>query len=149
MLIRTEHTPNPSTRKFIPGRAVMDAGTRDFPDAASAQAPTVLARRVRLVRMQLAGSMPGTTAELLHLRHRIQQGKQLVGVVDVGPGQALSQWVTLGVDEKMMLDTRLRSVRRVGPRCSPFLRARTLEESAEARRRSRRPFLRNSASSSR
>jgi Fe-S cluster biogenesis protein NfuA len=38
MLIRTEQTPNPSTRKFLPGQAVMEAGTRDFPDANSAQA---------------------------------------------------------------------------------------------------------------
>ena len=38
MLIRTEQTPNPSTRKFLPGQAVMDSGTRDFPDAQSAQA---------------------------------------------------------------------------------------------------------------
>jgi Fe-S cluster biogenesis protein NfuA len=38
MLIRTEQTPNPSTRKFLPGQTVMDAGTRDFPDAESAEA---------------------------------------------------------------------------------------------------------------
>ncbi|HEX2804201.1 MAG TPA: NifU family protein [Sphingomicrobium sp.] len=38
MLIRTEHTPNPSTRKFLPGQAVMESGTRDFPDAESAEA---------------------------------------------------------------------------------------------------------------
>jgi Fe-S cluster biogenesis protein NfuA len=38
MLIRTEQTPNPATRKFLPGQTVMDAGTRDFPDAASATA---------------------------------------------------------------------------------------------------------------
>ncbi|HEX9932437.1 MAG TPA: NifU family protein [Allosphingosinicella sp.] len=30
MLIQTETTPNPSTLKFLPGRAVMEAGTRDF-----------------------------------------------------------------------------------------------------------------------
>ncbi len=30
MLIETEPTPNPATLKFHPGRAVMDAGTRDF-----------------------------------------------------------------------------------------------------------------------
>jgi Fe-S cluster biogenesis protein NfuA len=30
MLIQTETTPNPSTRKFLPGRRVMEAGTRDF-----------------------------------------------------------------------------------------------------------------------
>lgn len=38
MLIRTEHTPNPSTRKFLPGQAVMESGTRDFADAESAEA---------------------------------------------------------------------------------------------------------------
>ena len=36
MLIETELTPNPATRKFLPGRIVMDVGTRDFatPEAA-------------------------------------------------------------------------------------------------------------------
>lgn len=38
MLIHTEQTPNPATRKFLPGQTVMDAGTRDLPDAESAQA---------------------------------------------------------------------------------------------------------------
>jgi Fe-S cluster biogenesis protein NfuA len=38
MLIRTEQTPNPATRKFLPGQAVIDGGTRDFPDATSAEA---------------------------------------------------------------------------------------------------------------
>lgn len=38
MLIRTEQTPNPATLKFLPGQTVMDAGTRDFPDAESAEA---------------------------------------------------------------------------------------------------------------
>jgi Fe-S cluster biogenesis protein NfuA len=38
MLIRTEQTPNPATRKFLPGQTVIDAGTRDFADADSAQA---------------------------------------------------------------------------------------------------------------
>jgi len=36
MLIRTEQTPNPTTRKFLPGQTVMDGGTRDFADAESA-----------------------------------------------------------------------------------------------------------------
>jgi Fe-S cluster biogenesis protein NfuA len=30
MLIETETTPNPATLKFLPGRTVMDVGTRDF-----------------------------------------------------------------------------------------------------------------------
>lgn len=38
MLIRTEQTPNPSTRKFLPDQTVMEGGTRDFPDAESAEA---------------------------------------------------------------------------------------------------------------
>lgn len=38
MLIETEATPNPATLKFLPGRTVMEAGTRDFatPEAAEA-----------------------------------------------------------------------------------------------------------------
>lgn len=36
MLIRTEQTPNPATRKFLPGQVLMEGGTRDFPDAESA-----------------------------------------------------------------------------------------------------------------
>src|SRR3954451_9349963 len=38
MLIRTEQTPNPATRKFLPGQTIMDAGTRDFAEAQSAEA---------------------------------------------------------------------------------------------------------------
>jgi Fe-S cluster biogenesis protein NfuA len=37
MLIRTEQTPNPATKKFLPGQNVMDAGTRDFSNAQSAE----------------------------------------------------------------------------------------------------------------
>jgi Fe-S cluster biogenesis protein NfuA len=38
MLIHTEQTPNPATRKFLPGQPVMEAGSRDFPDAETAEA---------------------------------------------------------------------------------------------------------------
>lgn len=38
MLIRTEQTPNPATRKFLPGQSVMETGTRDFADTESAEA---------------------------------------------------------------------------------------------------------------
>ena len=38
MLIETELTPNPATRKFLPGQTVMEAGSRDFPNAQSADA---------------------------------------------------------------------------------------------------------------
>ena len=43
MLIRTEQTPNPATRKFLPGQSVMEAGTRDFADAESAEASPLAA----------------------------------------------------------------------------------------------------------
>src|SRR5687768_17548163 len=38
MLIHTEQTPNPATRKFLPGQTVMEGGSRDFPDQDSAEA---------------------------------------------------------------------------------------------------------------
>ncbi|MCL6684386.1 NifU family protein [Sphingomonas alba] len=38
MLIETELTPNPATRKFLPGHTVMETGSRDFPNAESAEA---------------------------------------------------------------------------------------------------------------
>lgn len=37
MLIETETTPNPATLKFMPGRPVMEAGTRDFGSAEEAE----------------------------------------------------------------------------------------------------------------
>ena len=43
MQIRTEQTPNPATRKFLPGQSVMETGTRDFADAASAEASPLAA----------------------------------------------------------------------------------------------------------
>ncbi len=38
MLIETETTPNPATLKFLPGRAVMEAGSRDFATPEEAEA---------------------------------------------------------------------------------------------------------------
>ena len=38
MLIETELTPNPATLKFLPGRTVMDTGTRDFATPEEAEA---------------------------------------------------------------------------------------------------------------
>jgi len=38
MLIEIEKTPNPATRKFLPGRTVMEMGGRDFPNADAAEA---------------------------------------------------------------------------------------------------------------
>lgn len=38
MLIETEPTPNPATLKFLPGRSVMETGTRDFATPEEAEA---------------------------------------------------------------------------------------------------------------
>lgn len=38
MLIETEATPNPATVKFLPGRVVMELGTRDFASPEEAEA---------------------------------------------------------------------------------------------------------------
>jgi Fe-S cluster biogenesis protein NfuA len=56
MFIQTETTPNPATLKFLPGRAVMAAGTANFPDAAAA-ARSPLAQRLFAV--------PGVTGVFL------------------------------------------------------------------------------------
>ena len=38
MLIEIERTPNPATRKFLPGRTVLQSGGRDFPSVDAAEA---------------------------------------------------------------------------------------------------------------
>ena len=45
MFIQTESTPYPATLKFLPGQAVMESGTADFPNKESSQ-KSPLARRV-------------------------------------------------------------------------------------------------------
>lgn len=45
MFIQTEATPNPATLKFLPGRAVLDAGTLDMPSREAA-AQSSLAQRL-------------------------------------------------------------------------------------------------------
>ncbi len=45
MFIQTESTPNPATLKFLPGQAVLDMGTADFPNAEAAE-KSPLARRL-------------------------------------------------------------------------------------------------------
>ncbi len=37
MFIQTESTPNPATLKFLPGQAVLEAGTADFPTPEAAE----------------------------------------------------------------------------------------------------------------
>lgn len=38
MFIQTQETPNPNSLKFMPGRTVLEEGTRDFPNIRAAAA---------------------------------------------------------------------------------------------------------------
>jgi Fe-S cluster biogenesis protein NfuA len=49
MFIQTESTPNPATLKFLPGLAVLDMGSADFPSEDSAS-KSPLARRIFAVK---------------------------------------------------------------------------------------------------
>lgn len=44
MFIQTESTPNPATLKFLPGQAVLETGTADFPSADAAAASPLASR---------------------------------------------------------------------------------------------------------
>jgi Fe-S cluster biogenesis protein NfuA len=44
MFIQTEETPNPATLKFLPGRIVLDEGTRDFRDPDEAEVSPLASR---------------------------------------------------------------------------------------------------------
>jgi Fe-S cluster biogenesis protein NfuA len=44
MFIQTEETPNPATLKFIPGRAVLSEGTRDFRSAEESEVSPLASR---------------------------------------------------------------------------------------------------------
>jgi Fe-S cluster biogenesis protein NfuA len=46
MFIQTESTPNPATLKFLPGKVVMNEGTADFRDPATAGETSPLADRL-------------------------------------------------------------------------------------------------------
>ena len=46
MFIQTEATPNPATLKFVPGKPVLEGGTRDYRDPAEASTESPLAARL-------------------------------------------------------------------------------------------------------
>lgn len=77
MLIETETTPNPATLKFLPGRTVMDSGTRDFTSPEAAEASPLAAALFGL------GDVTG-----------VFFGRDFVSVT-AGPG---TDWATLKTD---------------------------------------------------
>ena len=48
MFIQTEHTPNPNTLKFLPGRDVMGRGTADYANSDAAQASPLASRLFKI-----------------------------------------------------------------------------------------------------
>ena len=58
MFIQTESTPNPATLKFLPGQAVLEMGTADFPSLDTAQ-KSPLAKRI-FATGQVTGVFLGT-----------------------------------------------------------------------------------------
>ncbi|GLS87544.1 iron transporter [Cypionkella aquatica] len=58
MFIQTESTPNPATLKFLPGQAVLEMGTADFPSAETA-GKSPLATRI-FATGQVTGVFLGT-----------------------------------------------------------------------------------------
>ena len=60
MFIQTESTPNPATLKFLPGLAVLDMGTADFPNAEAATKPA----KAVTFRVQMSTTF-GTTESLV------------------------------------------------------------------------------------
>lgn len=126
MFIQTESTPNPATLKFLPGLAVLDLGTADFPNADSA-ARSPLARRI-FAAPGVAGVFLGadfitvTKADSVAWEHvkpailgaimeHFQSGQPAIdGEGDTGGGHAAHD----GPDEdivrqiKELLDTRVR-----------------------------------------
>jgi Fe-S cluster biogenesis protein NfuA len=125
MFIQTEQTPNPSTLKFIPGRAVLDNGTADFPSADAADR-SPLARRVfdvsgvdrvflgsDFVTVTKAGDRDWQTmkpAILGAIMEHYTSGDPVMAAAKAAPGDAAAE---VEDDEivtqiKELLDTRIR-----------------------------------------
>jgi Fe-S cluster biogenesis protein NfuA len=73
MFIQTESTPNPQTLKFLPGRAVLGAGSRDFANSEAAAASPLAAELFALdgvERVYLGGDFVTVTkAEAIEWPH--------------------------------------------------------------------------------
>jgi len=124
MFIQTEATPNPATLKFLPGKAVLDAGTADFPTADDA-GKSPLALRIFAVE-GVSGVFLGTDfvtvtkdastewqfikpAILGAIMEHFQSGDPaLVGEQDAAHGEHDGPDAELVKQIKELLDTRVR-----------------------------------------
>jgi Fe-S cluster biogenesis protein NfuA len=124
MFIQTEPTPNPATLKFIPGPAVLGAGTADFRSATEASASPLAARLFSVdgVRGVFLGSdfisVTKGDGEWQHLKPAIlgaimehyQSGAPVMG--ETAQAQAAGQFDPKDAETvatiKELLDTRVR-----------------------------------------
>lgn len=123
MFIQTESTPNPATLKFLPGQAVLDAGTADFPSVDTA-GKSPLAKRLFGVK-GVTGVFFGTDfvtvtkAEAIDWQHikpallgaimehyqsgaAVMEGEQAAHTAHDGPDSDIVKQI------KELLDTRVR-----------------------------------------
>ncbi len=97
--------------------------------------------------MELRGPESALTRRHPDSGHGVDKREEFVRVVHVGRRHGLGQRQAEGFYEKMMLATRLRSIRRAWAREGSFFDARTDEESMEAREKSTLPLSPSSSSS--
>jgi hypothetical protein len=125
-----DHPTMPAEPRFRLNAAPRDPGA----DAASATRPPTLGMIIRLVRMDFAGAVPGTSrTPATQRRNRVQQRLEELTIVDVRAAQVEDERDPLGVDHKMAFAARLAFIRRIrADAVAPFFAA-TLELSRATR----------------
>ena len=87
MFIQTESTPNPATLKFLPGQAVLDMGTADFPSADTAG-------KSPLGQADLCGERRHGGVSGHGFRDRHQGGRMSIGSISSRPSWVPSWSIT-------------------------------------------------------
>src|SRR5918911_2038183 len=134
--------------------AALDPAPRDtWRDASLSQCDSQRPIVIRLVGVQLRGSLARATALATHRPDRIHRLKHLLAIVDVRPGERDGERDAFAVYHLMAFRARFAAVRRARADGSPFLRgaplARTLTESMLARLQSSWPACSKRLNSSR
>lgn len=109
------------------------------------QDATVAFAVITAIRLDMPGAFQRTTTPASNRRHAVEQGQQLRRIVAVGAGQDDIERDAVAIDEEVVLAARLAPISRIGASFFPPCTARTDEESAITREKSRRSALRNLA----